>query len=334
MENIVIQRELEDELRKLRIELKLHERRVKSVESKVNKDVENQGPKRRRDEVSTIDQNKRLRSAVSVVTKGDVDSKSKGNEDDDVPIENVLRISNDLDEENSNKKAVKLENKEKAEGESPAASSKTKGTQRRSSGDKNRDRRLFSSLQGTLNSFKRSINQENELKTIQKRKEVEMQIEERVQTEQQNLLQLEKQKLEEEKNSYLHKVEEVKEQIKKKEEKLLDLKFSRHEQFLSGFLKTKSTPSIYFFPSKIDEFTERVLGTKKPLEVPKDVTDTDVGVVMGMGDVDAELEEGVGGEGEDGDVEVEEITRVKEAGLPIMAQEEEDDLEEGENRKN
>jgi len=161
-----------------------------------------------------------------------------------------------------------------------------------------------------------------------------MQIEERVQTEQQNLLQLEKQKLEEEKNSYLHKVEEVKEQIKKKEEKLLDLKFSRHEQFLSGFLKTKSTPSIYFFPSKIDEFTERVLGTKKPLEVPKDVTDTDVGVVMGMGDVDAELEEGVGGEGEDGDVEVEEITRVKEAELPIMAQEEEDDLEEGENRKN
>jgi len=169
MENIVIQRELEDELRKLRIELKLHERRVKSVESKVNKDVENQGPKRRRDEVSTIDQNKRLRSAVSVVTKGDVDSKSKGNEDDDVPIENV-RKSNDLDEENSNKKAIKLENKEKAEGESPAAAIyKGKAAQRRSSGDKNRDRRLFSSLQGTLNSFKRSINQENELKTIQKK---------------------------------------------------------------------------------------------------------------------------------------------------------------------
>jgi len=167
MENIVIQRELEDELRKLRIELKLHERRVKSVESKVNKDVENQGPKRRRDEVSTIDQNKRLRSAVSVVTKGDVDSKSKGNEDDDVPIENVRKL-NDLDEENSNKKAIKLENKEKAEGESPAIS-KAKATQRRSSGDKNRDRRLFSSLQGTLNSFKRSINQENELKTIQKK---------------------------------------------------------------------------------------------------------------------------------------------------------------------
>jgi len=51
------------------------------------------------------------------------------------------------------------------------------------------------------------------------------------------------------------------------------------------------------------------------------------GVEVGLGD-------GVGVEGEDGDVEVEEITRVKEVGLPIMAQQEEDDLEEGENRKN
>jgi len=334
MENLIVQRELEDELRKLRIELKLHERRVKSVESKVNKDVEHQGPKRRRDEVSTTDANKRLRSEVSIVTKGDAENKTKaGNEDDDVTVE-IVRKPNDLDEENSNKKSAKPEDKEKAEGESPA-SAKAKAAHRRSSGDKNRDRRLFSSLlQGTLNSFKRSTNQENELKTIQKRKEVEMQIEERVQTEQQHLLHLEKQKLEEEKNSFLHKVEEVKEEIKKKEEKLLNIKFSRHEQLLSSFLKTKSFPSIYFYPSKTDEFTERVLGTKKPLEIPKDVTDTDAVVDAGGKGVEVGLSDGVGVEGEDGDVEVEEITRVKEVGLPIMAQQEEDDLEEGENRKN
>jgi len=110
----MVQRELEDELRKLRIELKLHERRVKSVESKVNKDVEHQGPKRRRDEMTTTDANKRLRSEVSIVTKGDAENKTKaGNEDDDVTVE-IVRKPNDLDEENSIKKSAKPEDKEKS----------------------------------------------------------------------------------------------------------------------------------------------------------------------------------------------------------------------------
>jgi len=330
MDNLSSQRELEDEIRKLRIELKHHERRVKSVESKVNKDVERHATKRPRNEEAFSDANKRLRSAVSVVPKGDSENKTKGNENDDmIPTENIKA---EIPEEVDNHKGVLKRTagwsgKTEGEGESPAQKSRLL---RRSTGDKQRDRRLFSSLlQGTLNSFKRSTNQENELKTIQKRKEVELKIEERVASEQQHLLELEKQKLEEERRQCQEKVSKVKEEIQIKEEQLLNLKFARHQQILSGFLKTKANPPVYFYPSKTDEFTERVLGTKKHIEPPKEVPEeTPAGEVGTTAGVSTSVEgSGAGTE----DVEVEEITRVKEeVGLPIMATEQdEDEMEEG-----
>jgi len=328
MDNLIpTQRELEDELRKLRIELNHHERRVRSVEAKVNKD--RQAPKRTRsDEIST-DANKRLRSEVSVVTKNDSENKSKGNED--ISTENIQKEAPDEGDDDLKgalkRTATGWNEKTEGEGESP---SQRLRVLRRSSGDKQRDKRLFSSLlQGTLNSFKRATNLENELKTIQKRKEVELKIEERVATEQQHLLELEKQKLEAEKQVYLEKVSKVKEDIRTKEEQLLNIKFARHQQLLSGFLKTKANPPIYFYPSKTDEFTERVLGTKKRIEPPKEVPEEAAGEAGAGAAASAEVLIAAGE-----DVEVEEITRVKEVGLPIMATEQdEDELDETTDRE-
>jgi len=323
MDNLITQRELEEELRKLRIELKHHERRVRSVESKVNKE-DRHAPKRTRsdDEVST-DANKRLRSAVSVVNKNDTENKSKGPENEDITIKKEVTDEVDDDLKGALKRsATGWSEKTEGEGESPSQRIRF---MRRSSGDKQRDKRLFSPLlQGTLNSFKRSTNLENELKTIQKRKEVELKIEERVASEQQHLLELEKQKLEAEKRLCQEKVSKVKEEIRVKEEQLLNIKFARHQQLLSGFLKTKANPPIYFYPSKTDEFTERVLGTKKRIEPPKDIPEDAVGET-GSG-VGASAE----GLGAGEEVEVEEITREKEVGLPIMeTEQDEDEMEEG-----
>jgi len=308
MENITIQRDLEGQLRKLRIELKLHEKKVKNVAERSNKDELRRSKRRREDKLA--DSNKRLRSAVSVVTKTENDNKTKT---EDV-IEEKEKKENT--EEDRNHEEVKS-----TEGEQIKTDSKNKVTTRRTAVDKQRDRRLFTSLlQGTLNSFKRSTNDETELKTIQKRKEVEMQIEQRVATEQQQLLELEKQKLQEEKRLCEEKVSQVKEDIKQKETQLSNLKFAQHQQLLAAFLKTNAVPPIYFYPAKTDEFTERVLGTKKPIEPPKETGTTTEEVPV--------AEEQLNGGGDGDDVEVQEITREKEAGLPVITQQDEEDMDE------
>jgi len=333
MEKLTLQRELEDQLRKLRIELKLHEKKVKSVVERTNKD-ERRATKRQRED-KTTDSNKRLRSAVSVVTKGDTDQTKTKAEDDDVPIVNMKKENTEEEDRNhiDEVKSTEGEQQKLVDGKTDI---KSRITTRRNASDKQRDRRLFSSLlQGTLNSFKRSTNDETELKTIQKRKEVEMQIEQRVATEQQQLLELEKQKLQEEKRLCEEKVSKVKEDIKLKETQLSNLKFSQHQQLLSVFLKTNAMPAIYFYPSKTDEFTERVLGTKKPIEPLKDTVTTTEEVPTaeepldggGGGDDDG------GGGGGDDDVEVQEITREKEAVLPIITQQDEEDMDDTTNTR-
>jgi len=147
-----------------------------------------------------------------------------------------------------------------------------------------------------------------------------MQIEQRVATEQQQLLELEKQKLQEEKRLCEEKVSQVKEDIKQKETQLSNLKFAQHQQLLSAFLKTNAVPPIYFYPAKTDEFTERVLGTKKPIEPPKETGTTTEEVPV--------AEEQLNGGGDGDDVEVQEITREKEAGLPVITQQDEEDMDE------
>jgi len=185
-----------------------------------------------------------------------------------------------------------------------------------------RDRRLFSSLlQGTLKAFNR---QSEDDKTLLKRKEVELQIEEKVASEQRNLQEAERQKNEEEKQRCLEKVAQVKEDIKQKELQLSNLKLAQHQHLLSGFLKTKTTPPIYFYPAKTDEFTERVLSTKKKIEQIKENTTNEE-------PKEPEDPQSVNPPSEGDDVEVEAFTREREVGLllPVVQPPEEEDMDEG-----
>jgi len=265
--------------------------------------------KRRREDLGNIDSQKRLRSAVSVVTKSEGDGNIKiKTEEDDVPVENVKK-------ENPEDEEANLETKEEIK---PDHNTKSGRGARRGVAAHPRDRRLFSTLlQGTLNSFKR---QTIEDKTLIQRKEVELKIEEKVASEQKNLLEAERQKIEEEKQRCLEKVSQVKEDIKQKELQLSKLKLAQHQQLLSGFLKTKTTPPIYFYPAKTDEFTERVLSTKKKIELPKETVPEESAVAE-------EVPVNPGGDGDD--VEVEAFTREREVGLPVVQQQEEEDMDEG-----
>jgi len=101
MENLELQRELDEQLRSLRIQLKLHENKVKSFETKAK---EERKAKRRRDDFGTVDSQKRIKSEVNVPKKaeGDANNNVKKTEEDDVPVENVKKESTEEEEYTGN----------------------------------------------------------------------------------------------------------------------------------------------------------------------------------------------------------------------------------------
>jgi hypothetical protein len=309
-----VQENLEEQLRKLRSELKYHEKKLKNCETKGTKD-ERKSVKRRREEPDVIS-NKRLRSLVEVVSKNETDPTKQKQEEDDVPTETVKKEN--ADEEQSSI----VNTTEQKEDTKTNDTNSFPRLQRRGTVNA-RDRRLFSNLlQGTLISFNKSSTDD---KIIQKRKEVEMRIEEKVASEQKSLLEAEQQRREEEKQRCVEKVLQVKEDIKQKESELRNIKFTQYQQLLSGFLKTKATPPIYFYPSKTDEFTERVLSTKKKIEPPKETTAPEE-------QPPPNPEEPIPTATEGDDVEIEAFTREKEVPLPmiqpLIVQQYEEDIDE------
>jgi len=114
---------------------------------------------------------------------------------------------------------------------------------------------------GTLATFKKQVDKESE--TLQHRKEVEKQTEDKVFAEHQQFLEEQRKRRLEDMTSLQSRVSRIEKDIMAKEEDVLKLKSVAHTEQLSFFLKTKNVvPAIYFFPVKCDDFTERVLGTK------------------------------------------------------------------------
>jgi len=140
---------------------------------------------------------------------------------------------------------------------------------------KKRNKRLLGSLLlGTLASFKKQV--DNEAQILQQRKEVERITEEKVSSEHQKFVEEQQKKRQEDIATYQARLEKVLQEIQTKEAELLKNKSEAHAKLLSNFLVTKnSIPTIYYFPGKRDEFTERVLGTKPVvLEVKPDTSKT------------------------------------------------------------
>jgi len=137
-----------------------------------------------------------------------------------------------------------------------------------SSEEKSRNRRLLNNLlMGTLATFRKQV--ENEAQILQKRREVEMQTEEKVSAEHQQFLLEQRKKRQDDINFLQARVERIMKDIQTREDELLKIKSVAHALQLSNFLVTKNgLPPIYYFPVKRDEFTERTLGTKPvPIEI-------------------------------------------------------------------
>eukprot|EP01125_Pyxidicula_operculata_P002044 TRINITY_DN12005_c0_g1_i1.p1 TRINITY_DN12005_c0_g1~~TRINITY_DN12005_c0_g1_i1.p1 ORF type:complete len:299 (-),score=83.41 TRINITY_DN12005_c0_g1_i1:39-935(-) len=221
------------------------------------------------------------------------------------------------------KSSVSVVNQAPEQTETPPTpqSTEKRRTQSLSGEDKTRNKRLLSSLLvGTLKTFKKESLKEEESGVVQKRKEVETQIENKVTSENQKLLESDAQKVKDDKDRLIQESNEIKENIKQKENELLKWKSDRHETQLSFFLKTNAKPVIYFMPAVIDQWTEKHLGTKKPevkpIEVKKEKSDDD----RAKDNEDSKQEPSKGSdesqkknnnEGDD-DVEVEEIAGEKE----------------------
>jgi len=236
----------------LRNELKQHERRLKTLEERET----NRGSLKRRRSEDLRTSNKRLRSAVTVVgrTEHSSDSNTTQAEANGASSQDTNKTVND-----TGQLTAALPRPDEAK----------QSTLRQSSEDKKRNRRLFGSLLlGTLSSFKKQV--ETEAHTLQQRKEVEKQTEDRVSAEHQRYVEEQQRKLQEEISNYKERVSQVLGKIKAKEEGLIKMKAAVHAGLLSNFLVTKQAqPAIYYFPAKCDEFTEKTLGTNPVPPEPK-----------------------------------------------------------------
>jgi len=130
-----------------------------------------------------------------------------------------------------------------------------------------RNKKMFGVLLGTLNSFKRE-NHKTQLSDVgQRRKEVEQKIEDRVVKSKEQLLDEHRRKLQQEKEEELGRKEEIKKKLEEKEEELLNLRLAEHKSGLTKFLKTKAVPPVYWITKKRDGLTE-ILFKKQPKEEP------------------------------------------------------------------
>ncbi|KAJ3047909.1 hypothetical protein HK097_011047 [Rhizophlyctis rosea] len=175
---------------------------------------------------------------------------------------------------------------------------------------KNRSRRLFGSLLGTLNKFKETTTQKTDAE--KKREEIDRKLAEKLQQEKQELSE---------------KVQrEIKEKRERRESQRLEDEIRiatfaaetlrSHNKLMANYLKTTTQPSIYYLPKKHNAKTEEILAASKrqaaltsmdlekrlaPVPSKHQPANDEVPMHTGKtGDGDVEMEENAGRE-EDGD---------------------------------
>jgi len=126
---------------------------------------------------------------------------------------------------------------------------------------KQRNRKMFDVLRGTLQQFKKDISVKTE--SLSRREELELKVEAKVVEEKDRLLEQHRRLIREKKE----KAKILREQIRKKEEEkelqLLTIQWNRHRELLWNFIKTKSKPHIYYLPTKHNETTLALLEASK-----------------------------------------------------------------------
>jgi len=143
---------------------------------------------------------------------------------------------------------------------------------------KARGKRMLGMIFNTLDKFKKDTNEQ--LEADKRRKEIENKLQER--------LKKEKKELEEE----IKQDDEIrrKKRIEEEKQRLIDLKKYWNQQNIlkSNFIKTKSTPHIYYFPAKLNDETKKILEEQKrealktislntdPIEIISSITPTPI----------------------------------------------------------
>ncbi|EIE81333.1 hypothetical protein G6F46_001347 [Rhizopus delemar] len=118
---------------------------------------------------------------------------------------------------------------------------------------RNRNKRLFGVLLGTLNKFKDDTEQTSEVD--KKRREINQKLQEKLDSEKRAILEkIEARKLEKERMEQMKKKEEEKIIAEKKE--LFEVE---QKKMLANFLKTTTEPNLYYLPDKLtDEMSQTI----------------------------------------------------------------------------
>jgi pinin len=119
---------------------------------------------------------------------------------------------------------------------------------------KQRDKKIFGILVGTLQKFKEDSVKKSEI--ITHREEIVQKIETKVSQQREEELEKLRNSLKEEKAKELSQLESIKKKQEEKEQEMLNLRWKQHEKLLSNFLKTEAKPPIFY----------RIVDKSKPTE--------------------------------------------------------------------
>jgi hypothetical protein len=122
---------------------------------------------------------------------------------------------------------------------------------------KQRNKKMLGVILGTLNKFQKDMSSKND--ATERREQLEQKVEAKVQEEQDKLREQNERQLKE----LTQKAEQLNSEImRRKEEKefqLLHKQWKSNRLLLSGYIKTKSKPSIYYLPANNNEKTAALL---------------------------------------------------------------------------
>jgi hypothetical protein len=118
-----------------------------------------------------------------------------------------------------------------------------------------RNRKMFSVLLGTLNTFKESLHAQEQSETVRRRKEIEAKVQFKVMQEHEQILDQQRKELQAEKARELARKEELDRLLSEKELALWKITWDQNATQRNRFMKTQTSPAVYFAFAKYDTFT-------------------------------------------------------------------------------
>jgi len=129
---------------------------------------------------------------------------------------------------------------------------------------KKRNKQMFGVIVGTLQKFQK------ETTTREARKQIEEKVDKKLTEQQEKFREQQKKQLQEQREKHLAEMAEIRKAQEEKEIEFLKKTWTRHHAYLSHYIKTTATPSIFYLPKKHTAATTALLVHSCQQEISKE----------------------------------------------------------------